>query len=172
MDYQLDSRNHRTQEVRVGVENRQVAIFNKASFFIQNLRGDVDGVEYQLKLAAPWNALRFQLRQGESELASARRSRRMHAFEADRPLIRHHMVEFQLDIPHTPTVMMSPEDRHGLVYVLTNADGEFGRLSMRSFAAQEAGEWQADLTLPAGSSVPLAAFVGWIAREGRGDMSR
>ncbi|MGE0460649.1 MAG: hypothetical protein AB7Q16_04700 [Vicinamibacterales bacterium] len=98
MDYQIDSRNHRTQEVRVGQHDQEIAVFRKVKFFILDLRASVGGLDYQLKHAAPWNGFRYQLRQGDRVLASATRHRRMHASEPDRPLIRHTLVEFHRDV--------------------------------------------------------------------------
>jgi len=170
MDYQIDTRNHRTQEVRIGRNDQEIVVFRKVNFLIHNLQGTVDGLDYQMKLAAPWNGFRYQLRQGDQELASAKKSRRMHAFEPDRPLIRHHLVEFQVDVSGR-TLSLTPRDRHGLVYVLEEAGEQCGRLAMRSFETQQGGQWQADLTPPEGWSVPLAAFVAWLVREGRSRMS-
>ena len=169
MEYQIDARNHHTQEVRVGRDNQKVAVFLKAGFFIYNLEGEVDGVHYQMKLPAPWTGFRYRLRQGEHELASAKKQRRMHAFEPDRPLIRHQQVEFALDI-HGRSHRLVPEDRHGLTYVIREGEEQRGCLVMRTLEAQLAGPWQADLQLPEDWSVPLAAFVGWLAREGRSGM--
>ena len=87
MEYQIDTSKHRTKEVRIGRNNQEVAVFRKANFFIHNLQALVEGTDYQLKLAAPWNSFRYQLRQGERELASAKKSTRMHAFEADRLVV-------------------------------------------------------------------------------------
>jgi hypothetical protein len=170
MGYQIDSRNHRTQEVRVGQNDQEVAVFRKVHFFIYNLRARVDGLDYQLKLAAPWNGFRYQLCVGSQVLATATRHRRMHAFEPDRPLIRHNLVEFELDVAGR-TLRLTPEDRHGSSYRLDEAGRERGRLAMRSFESQTGGDWQAELTAPDGWSVPLAAFVGWLARESRTRMT-
>lgn len=170
MDFQIDTNNHRTQEVRVGVNSQEVACFRKANFFIHNLQAEIEGSGYQLKLAAPWNGFRFQLRQGDRELATARQKRRMHAFDEDRPLIRHPFVEFDLDVGGR-SYCMTPEDRHGLSYVLSEGESEIGRLAMRTFEEQKNAEWKADLSLPDDWGVPLAAFVAWIGREGRARMS-
>ena len=94
----------------------------------------------------------------------------MRAFEPDRPLIRHHLVEFQLDVAGR-ALNLTPEDRHGNSYRLEEAGQERGRLARRSFEAQRGGEWEADLTAPDGCSVPLAAFVAWLARESRDRMT-
>lgn len=169
MDYQTDSRNHRSQEVRVGSGDREVATFRKVNFFVHNLRGQVDGIDYQLKHAAPWNGFRYQLCAGDRVLATATRHRRMHAFEPDRPLIRHHLVEFHLDVAGRPLKLI-PVDRHGSSFRLEAADQERGRLDMRSFDEQRGGEWEANLGAPDGWSVPLAAFVAWLARESRSRM--
>ena len=171
MEYQIDARNHRSGVVRIGVDNQQVATFSKAGFFIYNLRGQVDGLDYHFKLAAPWNGFRFWLLQNERQLASAKKKTRMHAFDVDRPLIRHYLVEFQVDIDDGRTLILTPEDRHGLTYRFDQNGEEVGRLAMRSFDAQREGEWQADLKSPDDWTVPLAAFAGWIAREGRSTMS-
>jgi hypothetical protein len=166
MEYQIDTRNHRTQEVRVGRDNQEVAVFRKAGFLIHNLKGGFQGVDYQMKLPAPWTGFRCRLRQGEFELASAKKQRRMHAFEPDRPLVRHQLVEFQLDV-HGRALQLTPDDRHGLTYVLREGDVERGRLAARTFEAQQGGPWQADLQVPEDWSVPLAAFLAWLAREGQ-----
>jgi hypothetical protein len=171
MNYQLDTRNHQTQGVRIGQDDQEVVAFRKVSFFIHNLRGQIDGLDFQLKHAAPWNGFRYQLCQGNHVLATATRHRRMHAFEADRPLIRHNLFEFQLDVGGR-ALTLTPEDRYGNVYRLDEAGQERGRLAMRSFEDQKDGAWQEDLTPPDGWSVPLAAFVGWLARESRSRMSR
>lgn len=169
MNYQVDSRNHRTQEVRIGQNEQEVAVFRKVNFFIHNLRAHVGGLEYQLKHAAPWNGFKYQLCQGNQVLATAARLRRMHAFDPDRPLIRHNLVEFHLDVSGR-TLNLTTEDRHGSAYVLVEAGQPCGRLTMRAFDAQRGGSWQADLAAPFGWTVPLAAFTAWLAREGRSRM--
>ena len=166
MEYQIDTRNHETYEVRVGLNNQEVACFRKANFFIYNLRGEVDGADYQMKMPAPWTGFRYRLRRGRFELASARKHGRMHAFDPDRPLIRHHLVEFELEL-HGRALVLTPEDRHGLSYVLRENEDQRGRLVMRTFEAQRDGDWEADLEVPDDWSVPLAGFVAWLAREGR-----
>lgn len=170
MEYQIDTRSFRKQNLRVGQGNQEVAVFRKAHFLIYNLKGQVEGRDYQLKLAAPWNGFRYQLRQGDQELATAKRTARMHAYDPDRPLSRHRLVEFQIDLG-SQTYNLTPGDRHGLNYILEEAGRECGRLALRSFEEQRDGEWQADFSSPEGWSVPLAAFVAWLAREGRpGDL--
>lgn len=169
MDFQVDSRNRRTQEVRIGQSEQEVVVFRKVNFFIHNLRANIGGLDYQLKHAAPWNGFRYQLCQGNQVLASASRHRRMHAFEPDRPLIRHNLVEFRLDVSGR-TLDLTPKDRHGSTYVLEEQGQPRGRLSMRAFDTQVGGLWQEDLSAPDGWSVPLAAFVAWLAREGRSRM--
>ncbi len=144
--------------------------FRKVNFLIHNLQGRIGGVDYQLKRAAPWNGFRYQLCLGNQVLASAMRHRRMHAFEPERPLIRHNLVEFQLDVSGR-TLNLTPEDRHGIAYRLDESGDQRGRLAMRSLEAQMGGEWEADLAPPDGWSVPLAAFVAWLARESRFRMS-
>ncbi len=169
MDYQIDTRNERSQEVRVGRNNLEVAAFRKTGFFIYNLKGEVEGIEYQLKLPAPWTGFRYRLLAGKHELANAKKKRRMFAFEPDRPLIRHISVEFELDLQGQPYQLIS-EDRHGLEYVVLGGDEECGRLALRTFEAQQAGSWQADFHAPSEWSIPHAAFVAWLAREGRSGM--
>jgi hypothetical protein len=166
MEYQIDTRNHLTQEVRVGRDNQEVGVFRKASFLIYNLEGAVDGVEYQMKLPAPWTGFRYRLRQAKHELASAKKRTRMHAFEPYRPLVRHVLVEFELDIQGL-SCRLSAEDRYGLTFALYEEDQRCGSLTPRTFEAQSAGSWEADLQAPEGWSAPLAAFVAWLAREGR-----
>ncbi|HVS65286.1 MAG TPA: hypothetical protein VMT85_17480 [Thermoanaerobaculia bacterium] len=167
MGYQIDARDHSL--VRVGRDDQEVAVFRKAGSFIHNLEGEVDGVEYQMKLAAPWTGFRYLLRQGTHELASAKRRGRLHAFEADRPLVRHRLVEFELEV-HGRQYRLTPEDRYGLTHALCEGDEQCGGLVMRTFEAQRDGPWQADLQAPSDWPVPLAAFVAWLAREGRGRM--
>jgi hypothetical protein len=169
MKYQIDARDQRTQEVRVGVGDEEVVVFRKVNFLIHNLRAEVEGVNHQLKLAAPWNGFRYRLMGAGGELASATKKTRMHAFDPDRPLIRHHRVEFELEAGDR-TFLFSPEDRHGDGYVLLEGGAERGRLAMRAFQQQQGGDWQADLEAPDDWSVSLAAFVGWLAREGRSGM--
>ena len=169
MEFHFDTRNHRTQEVRVGREDRDV-VFRKAGLLVQNLVGTCEGIEYQMKLAAPWNGFRYQLRQSGNKMASASKSRRMHAFESDRPLIRHQLVEFELDI-HGRVFRMTPQDRFGLTFVLTEGDRQCGRLALRDFEGQGKKQWEGDIEAPDDWSEPLAAFVAWLAREGRGAMS-
>ena len=170
MDYQCETRNHQNQEVRVGQNEQEAAVFRKANFFVHNLRGQVGGVDYQFKLAAPWNGFRYLLRRDEHVLASARKSTRMHAFEEDQPLIRHHLVEFQLEVAGQ-AYTLTPLDRHGLTFVLEQSGNEVGRYAMRPLNAQERGEWNGDLRLPDDWSVALAGFIAWILREARGRMS-
>ena len=93
----------------------------------------------------------------------------MHAFDRGRPFVRHRLVRFELDVEGRG-FYLTAEDRHGLDYVLWEDDTERGRFSMRSFEAQRDGEWQADLELPEEWSVPHAAFIAWLAREGRSRM--
>ena len=169
MEYQVDTRNYRTQELRVGEDNLEKAVFRKAGFLISNLAANVGGASFQMKLPAPWNQFRYRLRQGDHELANAKKKSRMHAFEPDRPLIRHWMVEFELDIQGR-ILQLTPQDRSGLSFVLRDGDEVCGRLTSRTFEAQQEGSWEADLQAPAGWSVPLAAFTAWLAREGRGRM--
>ena len=170
MDFQTDTRDRRTQEVRIGVDDREIVVFHKATFFIHNLVGKVEGIDYHLKLAAPWTGFRHRLLQSDQELATAKKRGRMQAFDPDWPLTRHRLVEFDLDV-HGRAHLLTPEDRHGLTYVLREGDDERGRLVMRSFEAQHEGAWQADLQAPEDWSVPLAAFVAWLAREGREGMA-
>lgn len=171
MDYQTDGRRQRPQELRVGEGGQEVAVFRKVNFFVYNLRGRVGGLDYQLKLPAPWNGHRYQLCADSQVLATATRHRRMHAFEADQPLNQHFLVEFELDVAGR-ILKLVPEDRHGSSFRLEESGQERGRLVGRSFAAQAQGEWEADLSAPDGWSVPLAAFVAWLARESRARMSR
>ncbi|MEZ5318893.1 MAG: hypothetical protein R2752_15950 [Vicinamibacterales bacterium] len=169
MDYQIDNRS--TQEVRVGVDDQEVAAFRKVSFFIHNLQGRVEGSDYLLKLAAPWNGFRYQLCRGEQVVASAKRRSRMHAFEPDRPFVRHTLTEFELDLV-SRRMTLTPEDRRGISFRLDENGQARGRLAMRPFEVQRDGAWPADLRAPDGWSVPLAAFVAWLAREGRSRMSK
>ncbi|MGD9906550.1 MAG: hypothetical protein AB7U83_24040 [Vicinamibacterales bacterium] len=171
MDYQIDSRNHRSQEVRVGESDQEVAAFRKVNFFIQNLKAEVGGLDYEMKLAAPWNGFRYQLVQAGRVIATAKRHGRMHAFDASRPLHRHPLAEFELDVSGR-TMTLTPLDRHGTTFRLDEGGTECGRLAMRPFDAQRGGEWQEDLTAPLGWSAPLAAWIGWLAREGRSRMSK
>ncbi len=134
------------------------------------MRATAGGLEYQLKHAAPWNGFRYQLCQGTHVLATAKRHRRMHAFDADRPLIRHSLVEYQLAVS-ARMLSLTPEDRHGTTLRLEEAGQPCGRLVMRAFEAQRDGQWQADLSAPDDWSAPHAAFVAWLAREGRSRMS-
>lgn len=170
MDYQTDGRNQRSQEVRVGEGGQEVARFRKVNFFIHNLRANVGGVDYELKRAAPWNGFRYQLCAGSQVLATATRHRRMHAFEPDRPLIRHTLIEFHLDVSGRAFDLI-PQDRHGGTYRLEEAGEVRGRLAMGTFEEQMGREWEADLAAPDGWSVPLAAFVAWLARESRAVMT-
>jgi hypothetical protein len=170
MDFQIDSRDQWTQELRVGQREQEVAVFRKVNLWIHNLRATIGGLEYQLKNAAPWNGFRYQLVQGDRVLATAKRHRRMHAFDANRPLIRHNLVEFQLDVSGRALALI-PEDRHASSHRLEEAGQTRGRLSMRGFEDQMAGAaWPAILTAPDDWSVPHAAFVAWLAREGRSRM--
>jgi hypothetical protein len=171
MVYQIDSRKHRTQEVRVGESNREVATFRKVNFFIQNLEAHLGGLDYQMKLAAPWNGFRYQLVEATRVIASAKRRSRMHAFDASRPLYRHPLSEFDLDVSGR-TMKLTPLDRYGTTFRLEEGGNECGRLAMRAFDDQMGGEWQADLAAPPGWSAPLAAWIGWLAREGRARMSK
>lgn len=165
MEYQIDTR-QRNHEVRVGRDQREVAVFRKVAFFIYNLEGSVDGVDYQMKLPAPWTGFRYRLRRGEQELASAKRVGRLHAFEPDQPYLRHRLVELELDLAGR-SFRWTPEDRHGQRFVLFDGEQRCGCLNLRSFEAQAASPWQADLELPDDWPVPYAAFLAWLAREGR-----
>lgn len=169
MELQIDTRKYRIQEVRVGQDDQEVAIFRKASRFIQNPAGKFEGLDYQMKLAAPWNGFRFQLRQGDHELASAKRKRRMHAFDPDRPMVEHQLVEFDLDVQGR-AYRMTPEDRFGLTMVLREGEQECARLAVREFEKQRGGPWEADLQAPDDWTVPLGAFVAWLSRESRRGM--
>ncbi len=169
MEFQIDTRKQRPQEVRVGQDNQEVAVFRKASFFIHNLAEKFEGIDYQMKLPAPWTGFHYRLRQDKLELAKAKKRGRMHAFESDRPLIRHRLVEFDLGIDDR-TYQLAPEDRYGLTYTLREGNQECGNLILRTFEAQQEGAWEADLRVPEDWSVPLAAFVAWLAREGRRGM--
>ncbi len=166
MVFQFDTRNYRTQEVKIGREDQEAVVFHKTNFLIQNLAGTFEGIKYQMKLAAPWNGFRYQLRQDGREAANASKSRRMHAFEPDRPLVRHNLVEFELDI-HGRVYRLVPDDRFGLVFTLREGDEERGRLVQREFEAQRGEKWEGDLQAPEDWTVPLAGFVAWLVREGR-----
>ena len=169
MEYQVDTRNHQSEEVRVGLDQEEVAVFRRVGFFVRNLTARMDGVEYQMKLPAPWNGFLYRLRRGDQELANAKKKRKMHAFEPDRPLIRHMMVEFEIDIQGR-TYRLTPEDRHGTDFVLREGEEELGRLTPRTFEEQRDGTWEADLRMPADWSIPHAAFLAWLVRDGRSGM--
>ncbi|MCB1034250.1 MAG: hypothetical protein KDD47_10495 [Acidobacteria bacterium] len=170
MEYQIDTRNHRTQEVRVGFEDQEVAVFRKVNFLIFNLEAKIGGIPYGLKLPAPWNGFRYRLFEERQELANARKLRRMHAFDKARPLIRHMLVEFELEVGDR-LLHMVPDDRHGTEFDLLEGEEPIGRLALRSFEVQTEGGWQADVQVPDDWSAAHAAFVAWLAREGRRGMS-
>ncbi len=170
MEFQVDTRKNKERSIRVGLDNQQVAVFVKTSFFIHNLKGQDSWADYQLKLPAPWTQFCYRLFHGETELANAKKKARMHAFEADRPLIRHQFVEFELNLQGL-ALRLVPEGRHALTYVLSNDTDEIGRLVSRSFQDQVNGAWEGDLQAPEGWTPPLAAFVAWLGREGRAFMS-
>ncbi len=166
MELQFDTRNHRSQEVRIGRDEEQIASFNKSGLFVQNLAGMFDGAEYEMKLPVPWNGFRYQLRRAGIEVASAKKQRRMHAFDPDRPNVRHQAVEFDLDVGGRP-YRLTQEDQHALSRLLRSGDTECGRYALRDFDAQKGGPWQGDLEVPDDWPVPLAAFCAWIARDAR-----
>jgi len=168
MELQVDTSRREKQELRIGRDNQEIVAFRKASLFIHNLVGEFEGDNYQMKLAAPWNGFRYRLRRGESDRASAKRKRRMHAFEPDRPLVRHQLVEFELEIGGSE-YRMTPEARPGLNLGFRQGDVACGRRTQRDFDQQKGAPWHADLEIPDDWGVPVAAFVAWLAREGRSD---
>lgn len=170
MEYQVDARNLRKQYLRIGQDNREVAIFRKANFFVHNLKGQDDWADYQMKLPAPWTQFRYWLYHREEQLVSAKRKNRVHAFDPDRPFSRHSIVEFDVDF-HQRALSLVPLDRHGMTFVLREGEEEIGRLTMRTYEAQKGAEWQADLITPDDWTPPHAAFMAWLAREGRSSMS-
>ena len=163
MEYQIDARV--AGIVRVGQDEREIAVFRKAGFFSFNLEGRVDG-DYQLKLAAPWTGFRYLLRSGRREIASAKRRTFLHAFDPGQPLTRHRQTEFDLDVDGRQYRLV-PEDRFGLTVAILAGDERVGELAMRTFEGQQQAEWQADLRAPDPWPVPLAAFVPFLTREGR-----
>ncbi|MCP3985733.1 MAG: hypothetical protein GY723_15210 [bacterium] len=154
-NYQIDARRldaRRNNELRIGHEGT-VASFHRKNRFIHNMEGTVGQDAYQMKLPAPWNGLRYRLKQDELELASA-----------SRPKYKQHIVTFELELPGRTLEMVS-QDRHGLRYVLTECGGECGSFDQRDFDEQD--EWTADFQAPQGWSVALTAFVAWLVGEGR-----
>jgi hypothetical protein len=166
MEFQVDTRKIRNSEVRMGLREHEITVFRKVNSLIHNLKGVIQGVEYQLKLPMPWNGLRYRLVQHNREMASAERTGDLYAFEAERPHIRHRRIAFDLDIKGTD-YRLTPEDRWGLSYVLYKGVQTCGYLSLRSFEEQQIGEWQGDLMVPEFWTAPLATFVAWLAQESR-----
>jgi hypothetical protein len=170
MEFQVDTRKIRNPEVRMGLREHEITVFRKVNSFIHSLKGEIQGVEYQLKLPMPWNGSRYRLLKQKRELASATRTGDLHAFETERPLIRHRRIAFDLNIKGTD-YRLTPEDRWGLSYVLYKGAQTCGYLSLRSFEEQQIGEWQGDLEVPEFWTPPLATFVAWLAQESRISMN-
>lgn len=157
--------------VAAGEGGREAATFRKVNFFIHNLEAQVGGFHYRMKLAAPWNGFRYQLVQAGRVIAHAKRRGRMHAFDASDPCTADPLAEFELDVSGR-TMTLTPVDRHGTTFRLEEGGRECGRVAMRPFDDQGGGEWPSELTAPTGWSAPVAAWAGWLAREGRARMSK
>ncbi len=170
MHYQIDTRDVRRAGIRVGRDDAEVAVFARAKALFHHISGIFEDIEYQMKLPAPWTGFRYRVLGELGEVASAKRQMQMHAFEPDRPLIRHNRVDFELDVGGRPFRLV-PEDRFGLNYLIVQGDDRRGSLAQRDFADQENGSWSADLDCPDDWPVPLVAFVAWLTREGRRTMS-
>ncbi len=152
------------REVHIGIGDKAVASFRKAGFFVQHLSGTWEGTDYQFKLAAPWTGFRYRLRRGGLEMASAKKQGKMHAFEEDRPFVRHHRLEYAIDAEGRAYVLTA-QDRFGLCFSLTSGSETCGRYAARPFDEQQ-GSWNGDFDVPDDWSVPLVAFVVWVVREG------
>ena len=59
------------------------------------------------------------------------------------------------------------EDLEDVEVVVLEGDRRCGALAQRPFESQREGSWEADLEVTEDWSVPVAAFVAWLAREGR-----
>ena len=150
VEYQI---NAHEKQVEVGQGEESVAVLRKTGWFVFNLGGDIDGQPCTMRLPAPWTGFRWRLEHSGRELASAKRER-----------IRQRKAVYELELPGR-LLKLENDDRHGLRFVLTEGDEECGALQLRPFDEQE--RWQADLEAPPGWSVPLAAFVGWLAQQAR-----
>ena len=154
-DYQIDFRNAR--ELRIGDGDQIVAEFRRGRF-IQDMKGAIGGQPSTMRLPAPWRGMRYRLLQGDRELASAGTP----DFERA-PESRGFLASFEFAMPGRK-LDLAGQDRHGLLYVLTEGGTEIGRLQQRDFDDQDT--WSADFHTRE-ESPGLAAFVAWIAREAR-----
>ncbi|MCB1041550.1 MAG: hypothetical protein KDC35_01330 [Acidobacteria bacterium] len=162
MEYQVDFR--RGHKIRIGTNQQELAVFGKAGFFIYNLKGQGEWSDYHMKLPAPWTQFRYRLFHGETELANAKKRRRMHVFDPERPFSRHSLIEFELELEQR-TYLLTPQDRHYLLFLLMDQDREVARFTTRPFDQQDA--WQAALTTPDHWTPATAGFIAWLASEAR-----
>lgn len=167
MKYQIAMRNGKS--IGIGVGESPVAELEKAGFLVQNLKGTFEGSDYELKLPAPWTGFRYRLHRGDAELANAKRENKLRAPDPEQPYVRHRYVDFHLEVEGR-SLLLQPEDRWARIYRLLDGDEELGRFAMRNFERDD--QWTGDVELPEGWTVPLAAFVAWLAWEGQHLMNR
>ncbi len=166
MKYQIDTRRLDQRGLRIGRDDVEIAVFGKAKSLFDHLEGTFDDVEYRMKLPAPWTGFRYRLLQGKEDVATAKRQIQTYAFDPERPFSRHKRVDFLLDVD-SRSFRIFPEDHFGYTYMVHLAEDQCGSVVQRSFADQRDGLWEADLEAPEDWSVPLVAFLAWLAREGR-----
>jgi len=154
-DYQVDFRNAR--ELRIGEGDEVVAAFHRGRF-IQDMKGEIRGQPSTMRLPAPWRGMRYRLVRGGRELASAATPDFKRAPESSG-----HIVSFALEMPGRKLDLVA-QDRHGLLYLLSEGGTEIGRLEQREFGEQDT--WSADFRTRE-ESPGLAAFIAWLAREVR-----
>ena len=145
--FQVSARSERS--VRVGRSGQIVAAFEPGRW-IRDQKGEVEGVEATMKLAAPWRGMRYRLELGGREIASAAR-----------PIYRRGQTSYQLEMSGR-AIDLTTVERHAVEWVLSEDGVERGRYRQRDFDDQN--EWNADFSWPEDEPA-FAAFVAWLTLE-------
>lgn len=158
---------HLRREVTLGRDGSALVTFTPCRRLFDRLRGvllegSFEHASYGLVLPAPWNGSKWRLAQGGHEVATAENLRNVAGpLKVKRPA--DFDVSYQGRVLRLETI--DPDKTGpGRYYRLSEGGVTCGGLEPRAFDRDS--PWHADLEVPGGLPVPVAAFLAWLAREG------
>jgi hypothetical protein len=165
MKWQIGSSDGR-RRMQIGRDDALVADFRPAQLLDQirgvMLRGEIERMPVGLMRPAPWNGSKWRVITQGRDLATAEYGR-------IGPLNRRHVGVFEVTWAGR-RIKLEATDPHGHGFALSQFGTPAGALRARNF--EPGAPWYADLEVPAELPVATVAFLGWLTREGRTDLSR